>query len=164
MVCLEIIGLSRYWRRISGGVLCVGISQIRGVLIAMELGYAIGRRGGGPFSKGAFLRGPAWRAGGYVFTAGDSEFHATAAGRDRDAHPADAEIPGEGVKMDRLLGARGVFLRASVWRLISPCMIRVAARPDRKRVGRSGGLLVYAAKHGREHRGGVGVGMFFLMT
>jgi len=101
---LDIIG-ARSWRRISWGRFIVWISHIGVILIAIGAGRRDWRRAGDRFSTARFSGGPLARAD---FHAVDSEFSATAAGRDRDRHPADAES-GDLVKLDPVLERSGVF-------------------------------------------------------
>jgi len=158
IMVLEIIG-ARYLAKDFGGSFYVWISQIGVILIAMALGYAIGGALADRFQRARFLAGPLALAG--LFTLLIPNFTPRLLDAIVMRHTADAEIPAIWVKLDPVLGSALVFfLPCFVLAVISPYMIRVAARRI-ERVGTISGL-VYAASTGGSIAGVFASGYVFI--
>jgi predicted MFS family arabinose efflux permease len=141
IMVLEIIG-ARYLAKDFGGSFYVWISQIGVILIAMALGYAIGGALADRFRRAGFLAAPLAVAG--LFTLLIPNFTPPLVNAIVLRHPLDRDIPALWQKLDPVLGSTLVFfLPCFVLAVISPYMIRVAARQI-ERVGTISGL-VYAA-------------------
>jgi MFS family permease len=141
IMVLEIIG-ARYLAKDFGGDFYTWISQIGVILIALALGYAIGGALADRFRRVGFLAAPLFVAG--VFTLLIPNFTPRLLKAIIMRHPLDQEIPMLWKKLDPVLGSTLVFfLPCFVLAVISPYMIRVAAR-QLEHVGRISGL-VYAA-------------------
>ena len=138
---LEIIG-ARYLAKDFGGSFYVWISQIGVILIALALGYGIGGALADRFRRAGFLAAPLTVAG--VVTWLIPNFTPPLVQAIVMRHPLDRDIPALWQKLDPVFGSTLVFfLPCFVLAVISPYMIRVAAR-QLERVGTISGL-VYAA-------------------
>ena len=141
VMVLEIIG-ARYLARDFGGSFYVWISQIGVILIALALGYAIGGALADRFQRAGFLAIPMAVAGFFIFFIPNFTPRLVAAIVNR--HPLGQDIPPLWMKLDPVLGSAVVFfLPCFVLAVISPYMVRVAAR-RLDRVGTISGLI-YAA-------------------
>ncbi len=141
VMVLETIG-TRYLAKDFGDSFYVWISQIGVILIALALGYAIGGTLADRFRRTAFLAAPMAMSGLFIF------FIPNLAPPLLDAivnrHPMGQDIPELWRKLDPVLGSAVVFfLPCFVLAVISPYMVRVAAR-RLDRVGTTSGLI-YAA-------------------
>jgi len=141
VMVLEIVG-TLYLAKDFGGAFYVWVSQIGVILIALALGYAIGGTLADRFRRTSFLAAPMALAGLFIF------FIPQFTPRLLDAivmrHPAGQDIPAIWVRLDPVLGSAVVFfLPCFVLAVISPYMVRVAAR-RLEHVGMISGL-VYAA-------------------
>ncbi len=141
IMVLEIIG-ARYLAKDFGGSFYVWISQIGVILIALALGYGIGGALADRFRRAGFLAAPLTVAG--VVTWLIPNFTPPLVQAIVMRHPLDRDIPALWQKLDPVFGSTLVFfLPCFVLAVISPYMIRVAAR-QLERVGTISGL-VYAA-------------------
>ena len=141
IMVLEIIG-ARYLAKDFGGSFYVWISQIGVILIALALGYGIGGALADRFRRAGFLAAPLTGAG--VVTLLIPNFTPPLVQAIVMRHPLDRDIPALWQKLDPVFGSTLVFfLPCFVLAVISPYMIRVAAR-QLERVGTISGL-VYAA-------------------
>ena len=141
VMVLEIIG-TRYLAKDFGGSFYVWISQIGVILIALALGYAIGGALADRFQRAGFLSVPMAVAGLFIFFI--PKFSPPLLAAIVNRHPLGQDIPLLWIKLDPVLGSAVVFfLPCFVLAVISPYMVRVAAR-RLDRVGTISGL-VYAA-------------------
>jgi predicted MFS family arabinose efflux permease len=141
VMVLEIIG-TRYLAKDFGGSFYVWISQIGVILIALALGYAIGGALADRFQRAGFLAVPMAVAGLFIFFI--PKFSPPLLAAIVNRHPLGQDIPLLWIKLDPVLGSAVVFfLPCFVLAVISPYMVRVAAR-RLDRVGTISGL-VYAA-------------------
>jgi MFS family permease len=141
IMVLEIIG-ARYLAKDFGGSFYVWISQIGVILIALALGYAIGGALADRFQRAGFLALPMAVAGLFIFFI--PKFTPPLLQAIVMRHPSGEDIPAVWQKLDPVLGSAVVFfLPCFVLAVISPYMVRVAAR-RLDRVGTITGLI-YAA-------------------
>lgn len=141
VMVLEIIG-ARYLAKDFGGSFYVWISQIGVILIALALGYAIGGALADRFQRAGFLAIPMGVAGLFIYLI--PKFSPPLLDAIVMRHPAGQDIPLVWQKLDPVLGSAIVFfLPCFVLAVISPYMVRVAAR-RLDRVGTISGLI-YAA-------------------
>src|ERR1017187_6983349 len=141
VMVLEIIG-TRYLAKDFGGSFYVWISQIGVILIALALGYAIGGAVAYRFQRAGFLAVPMAVAGLFIYFI--PKFSPPLLEAIVNRHPMNQDIPAIWVKLDPVLGSAVVFfLPCFVLAVISPYMVRVAAR-RLDRVGTISGLI-YAA-------------------
>jgi MFS family permease len=141
LMVLEITG-ARYLAKDFGGAFYVWISQIGVILIALALGYAVGGALADRFKRARFLAAPLGLAG--LFTILIPNFTPPLLAVIVMRHPLEQPIPALWQKLDPVLGSALVFLLPCfVLALLSPCIIRLAAR-EVERVGTLSGL-VYAA-------------------
>ncbi len=140
VMVLEVVG-TRYLAADFGDSFYVWISQIGVILIALALGYAIGGALADRFQRAAFLAVPMAVAGLFIFFI--PKFAPPLLDAITSRHPG-ADIPELWRKLDPVLGSAVVFfLPCFVLAVISPYMVRVAAR-RLDRVGTISGLI-YAA-------------------
>jgi len=141
VMVLEVIG-TRYLAKDFGGSFYVWISQIGVILIALALGYAIGGALADRFQRAGFLAVPMAVAGLFIYFI--PKFAPPLLEAIVMRHPMEQDIPPIWVKLDPVLGSAVVFfLPCFVLAVISPYMVRVAAR-RLDRVGTISGLI-YAA-------------------
>lgn len=141
VMVLEIIG-ALYLAKDFGGSFYVWVSQIGVILIALAMGYAIGGALADRFRRTSFLAAPMAVAGLFIFFIPQLTPPLLEAIVMR--HPVGQDIPAIWVRLDPVLGSAVVFfLPCFVLAVISPYMVRVAAR-RLERVGTISGL-VYAA-------------------
>jgi len=141
VMVLEVIG-TRYLAKDFGGSFYVWISQIGVILIALALGYAIGGALADRFQRAGFLAVPMAVAGLFIYFI--PKFTPPLLEAIVMRHPMEQDIPPIWVKLDPVLGSAVVFfLPCFVLAVISPYMVRVAAR-RLDRVGTISGLI-YAA-------------------
>ena len=141
VMVLEIIG-ARYLAKDFGGSFYVWISQIGVILIALALGYAIGGALADRFQRAGFLAIPMAVAGLFIYFI--PKFSPPLLDAIVMRHPAGQDIPAIWQKLDPVMGSAVVFfLPCFVLAVISPYMVRVAAR-RLDRVGTISGLI-YAA-------------------
>jgi MFS family permease len=145
VMVLEIIG-ARYLAKDFGGSFYVWISQIGVILMALALGYAIGGALADRFQRAGFLAGPMAVAGLFIFFI--PRFTPPLLNAIVMRHPAGEDIPPLWMKLDPVLGSAVVFfLPCFVLAVISPYMVRVAAR-RLDRVGTISGLIYAASTAG----------------
>jgi hypothetical protein len=141
VMVLETIG-TRYLAAKFGDAFYVWISQIGVILIALALGYAIGGALADRFKRTGFLAAPMALSGLYIFFI--PQLAPPLLGAIVNRHPMGQDIPAVWRKLDPVLGSAVVFfLPCFVLAVISPYMVRVAAR-RLDRVGTTSGLI-YAA-------------------
>jgi predicted MFS family arabinose efflux permease len=141
VMVLETIG-TRYLAATFGDSFYVWISQIGVILIALALGYAIGGALADRFKRTGFLAVPMALSGLYIFFI--PQLAPPLLGAIVNRHPMGQDIPAVWRKLDPVLGSAVVFfLPCFVLAVISPYMVRVAAR-RLDRVGTTSGLI-YAA-------------------
>jgi len=141
VMVLETIG-TRYLAKDFGDSFYVWISQIGVILIALALGYAIGGTLADRFRRTGFLAAPMALSGLFIFFIPNLAPPLLEAIVNR--HPMGQDIPELWKKLDPVLGSAVVFfLPCFVLAVISPYMVRVAAR-RLDRVGTTSGLI-YAA-------------------
>jgi MFS family permease len=145
VMVLEIIG-TRYLAKDFGGSFYVWISQIGVILIALALGYAIGGALADRFQRAGFLAVPMAVAGLFIYFI--PKFSPPLLEAIVNRHPMNQDIPAIWVKLDPVLGSAVVFfLPCFVLAVISPYMVRVAAR-RLDRVGTISGLIYSASTVG----------------
>jgi MFS family permease len=141
IMVLEIIG-ALYLASYFGSSFYIWVSQIGVILVALALGYSIGGALADRFQRTGFLVVPLTMAGVFTLLIPNTTPRLLKAIILR--HPLDQDIPALWQKLDPVLGSTLVFfLPCFVLAVISPYMIRVAAR-QLERVGTISGL-VYAA-------------------
>ena len=126
VMVLETIG-TRYLAATFGDSFYVWISQIGVILIALALGYAIGGALADRFKRTGFLAVPMALSGLYIFFI--PQLAPPLLGAIVNRHPMGQDIPAVWRKLDPVLGSAVVFfLPCFVLAVISPYMVRVAAR------------------------------------
>ena len=140
VMVLEVVG-TRYLAKDFGDSFYVWISQIGVILIALALGYSIGGSLADRFRRTVFLAVPMAVAGLFIFFIPQLAPPLVKAITSRH-HGTDVSALWD--KLDPVLGSAVVFfLPCFVLAVISPYMVRVAAR-RLDRVGTTSGLI-YAA-------------------
>jgi MFS family permease len=141
VMVLEIIG-ARYLAKDFGSAFYVWVSQIGVILAALALGYALGGALADKIGRLAWLAWLLVPAG--VFTFLIPIFAPPLVNAIIQRHPADIPISALWQKLDPALGSTLVFfLPCAVLAMLSPYLIRVAAR-RLTHVGRTSGII-YAA-------------------